>query len=165
MRSNRSRRRARWPARVASKVASSGSIPKPEDMELALPQAEVAGHDGVDLDARDEGQAGRDRVVGDDLAIAGQRVVVGQGEEADPDSGGRADQDRRRQDAVRAGRVGVQVDRRGAGWLDPAGTRRRQRVVAAPARRGRHVTPRRAAGSAPSRGPDRSPGRCRPGGR
>ena len=59
--------------------------PEAEDVELALPQPEVAGDDGVDLDAGDERQAGRDSVGGDHLAVAGQRVVVGQGEE--PDAG------------------------------------------------------------------------------
>ena len=61
-------------------------MPKPEDVELALPQPEVAGDDGIDLDARDERQAGRDGIGRGDLAIAGQRVVIGQRQE--PDAGG-----------------------------------------------------------------------------
>ena len=35
--------------------------PEPEDVQLALPQPEVAGDEGVDLDAGDERQARRDR--------------------------------------------------------------------------------------------------------
>jgi len=57
-----------------------GVHPEAEDMKLALPQAEVAGDDGVDLDARHECQARRDRTRNDDLAIAREGVVVGQRE-------------------------------------------------------------------------------------
>ena len=55
-----------------------GIHPEAEDVELALPQAEVAIDDRVDLDTGDQGQPGRHGVAGHDLAIAGQRVVVGQ---------------------------------------------------------------------------------------
>ena len=51
-----------------------------QDVQLGLPQAEVAGHERVDLDARDEPHAGRDRVRSDEVAVAGQGVVVGEGE-------------------------------------------------------------------------------------
>ena len=123
-------------------VGVGGIHPEPEDVELAFPEAEVAGDDGVDLDTRDEGQSLRDRVDFDDLAVPGERVVVGQGDQADTDVGRRPEQHGGLQDAVGAGRVGVQVDRRGRGWLDPTRPGRRQRVVAAPPRPGRHVTPR-----------------------
>ena len=49
---------------------------EPEDVELALPQSEVAGHEGVDLDTRDEGHPGWHRPGSDDVTVAGERVVV-----------------------------------------------------------------------------------------
>ena len=62
--------------------------PEAEDVQLALPQAEVAGHDRVDLDPGQERQAGRHGAGGDDVAVAGQRVVVGQGQQAHADRRG-----------------------------------------------------------------------------
>ena len=95
-----------------------------------------------DLDARDEGHPDGNGLGGQDIAIPGERVVVGQGEQPDADVCGRPEQDRWFQDAVRPGRMGMEVDGRGAGWLDATGARRRQGIVAAASRPGRHVTPR-----------------------
>ena len=90
----------------------------------------------------DERHPDRDGIRSDDLAVARERVVVGQGEQPDADvERGRTSADGRK-DAIRPGRMGVEVDRRGARRLDPAGTGRGQRVVATTARPGRHVTPR-----------------------
>jgi hypothetical protein len=85
--------------------------PEPEDVELALPQAEIPGHEGVDLDAGDQRHALR-HGVGDQVVVSGERVVVGERE--DPDTGRRdvLDEPGRGQDTIRAARVGVQVDRR-----------------------------------------------------
>ena len=105
--------------------------PEPEDVELALPQPEVAGDEGVDLDARDQRHPGGDRTGRDHVAIAGERVVVGQREDADA---GRGNAARRaatgRQDAVGAGRVRVQVDGRRRAAGRPRRSRRRPAVVA-----------------------------------
>ena len=59
-----------------------GVHPEAEDVQLPFPQAEVARHEGIDLDARDQGHPVRDRGRGDDVAIAGEGVVVGQREDA-----------------------------------------------------------------------------------
>ncbi len=139
--------------------------PETEDVQLAFPQPEVPGDDRVDLDTGDEGQSGGDRGVGDDLAVARERVVVGQREEADAHLERGPDECGRLHDAVGTSRVRVQVDRRGTRRLDPAVARRGERIVATTPGRGGHLTPRRAAGCARWRGRDRSPGRCRPGAR
>ena len=131
-----------------------------EDVELALPQV-LPIDDGVDLDAGDQLEAVGHRARGQDVAAARQRVVVGQRQQPDTGSGGRAQEDRRLEDAVRARRVGVEVDRRGSRRDDGIG--RRPRIVPARGRPGRHaIRARRGAGPAPAGAPGPSPGRCRP---
>ena len=51
-----------------------------QDVQLALPEAQVPGHQGIDLDPWQQGHSDGDCVSGEHLAITGQRVVVGQRE-------------------------------------------------------------------------------------
>ena len=86
--------------------------PDPEDVQLALGQAQVqVAGDGVDLHGRDEVQAfgQRVRARGGQLAVRGEVVVVGDGEQ--PDAGGvrLAEELGGFQDAIGAKRVGVDV--------------------------------------------------------
>ena len=99
-----------------------------EDVELALPQV-LPVDDGVDLDAGDQLEAVGHGARGQDVPATRQRVVVGQRQQPDTGSGRRAEEDRRLEDAVRARRMGVEVDRRGSRRDDGIG--RRPRVVAA----------------------------------
>ena len=87
-------------------------------MELALGQLEVEGaRHGVDLDGRDQLQPVRERsrVRGRQLAVRGEVVVVGDGEQANPGVVCLANELRGLQDAIRAKRVGVDVRDRVAG--------------------------------------------------
>ena len=138
--------------------------PEAEDVELALPQAEVAGDDRVDLDARDErhARAGRRpprRPRGSPPACrgrsgpAGGRPLEGLGRTS---STGATTPSERVVWVCRS-----MVD--GLGRLDPAGAARGQRVMPPAARPGGHVTPRRVAGCARWRGRGRWPDRCRSG--
>ncbi len=159
VRVKRVRRSPRWAARAASNASSSGSIPKPRmcSSPSHSPRSRVtrALISTPGMSSRPGGIGGRRH----EFPIAGQRVVVGDGQQPDAGLGGRARPARlRRQDTVGAGRVGVQVDR---------GRRRRDdraRLAAAgtawrPTRAGRSpaagLTPRRAAGCArwPAPGP------------
>ena len=108
--------------------------PEAEDVELALPQV-LPIDDGVDLDAGDQLEAVGHGARGQDVTAARQRVVVGQREQPDPGSGSRAQEDRRLEDAVGAGRVGVEVDGRRSRRDDGIG--RRPRIVAPRGRPGR----------------------------
>ena len=56
-----------------------------EDVQLAFPQPQVAGHERVDLDTGQQRHPGWHRGLRDHGAVAGQGVVVGQAE--DPDAG------------------------------------------------------------------------------
>ena len=100
----------------------------------------------------------------DDLAVAGERVVVGEREQPRRRRRPRPGPAPPAQHPVRAGRVRVQVDRRRSRRVDrlgPAGGSGSWRR-----RRGAAVShARRAAGSARWRAPDRWPGRCRSGAR
>ena len=139
---------------------------EPEDVELALPQAEVAGDQGVDLDAGDEGHAGRRprrrrRRRGSRPACRGRS-----GREADAGGVRVGDERAGARTPSRAGGVGVQVDRRRA----PAGRPASRRSAAAPWRRGCGSVAARHDLDEPldpldRRAPGRSPGRCRSGGR
>ena len=59
-----------------------GIHPEPEDVQLAFPQPEVAGHERVDLDPWDQRHPEWDRGPREDLAVPGKGVVVRQAEEA-----------------------------------------------------------------------------------
>ena len=143
-------RRSARTARGAGRAGRRGSprTPRPrvhpeaEDVELALPQPEVAGDDGVDLDARDEGHAGRDgarrRRPRDSRRACRGRSGPGAGPRRPPRPGRARRAPRRR----RSGSCGCGGrSSRGRG-LDAAGAGRCQRIVAAATRPGRHVTPR-----------------------
>ena len=134
-----------------------------EDVELALPQAEVARHDRVDLDAGQQAEPHRDRARGDHLAVAGEVVVVGQREQPDACIERSLDQVDGRDEAVRACRVGVKVDRRGARRDDAVRGGGRDGIVALASPAGRHLRPRRGVGSARWRAPAPSLDRRRPG--
>ena len=137
--------------------------PEAEDMQLALPQAEIAVDDRVDLDARDERQAGRHgrrrpRPRDSRPACRGR---------SGPGAGRRPRPPRRRGPPERRHRPNASCgcggrSSRGSGGR-PAGPGRRQGVVTAAAPAGRHLRPRRDAGSARWPGRARSPDRCRPG--
>ena len=109
VRSNRVRRAARWSAsgyfeRLVVKVH-----PEPEDVELAVVERDPAG-EGVDLDAGDQFELRGHRPAEHEVAVGGERVVVGDRERRDPGVGGRPDQLDRREDAVGPDRVRVEVD-------------------------------------------------------
>ena len=88
---------------------------EPEDVQLATRDLEPeAARDGVDLDPGDqlERLAEPRRA---ELAVARQVVVVGDGEQPDAGRGGLVDELERLEDAIRTGRVGVEIGRRGTG--------------------------------------------------
>jgi hypothetical protein len=121
---------------------------KAQDVELALPQAEIAGDQGVDLDAGYDGHPRWNGSRGHDIAETGERVMVGQGKRRDPDRRRGPDEHRRVEHTVRPTRVRVQVDRRRA-WRHNRVRDRRRVVPASPGRgwpgqpgSGRHVRPR-----------------------
>ena len=134
----------------------------PQHVELALEQVEpeAAGH-GVDLDCRDERQVGgeRRRAGRDQLPVPGEVVVVRDGEQPDPRVVRLADELGGLEDAVGAGRVGVDVGDRVAGVNgSPSSGRGAWRAEPDVA-----IRPRPGAGCARSGWPGRSPGRCRSG--
>ena len=138
--------------------------PEAEDVQLALPQAEVAGDDGVDLDAGQERHPGRDGAGRDDLAVArpacrgrsARAVRTPAAQAARTSSAGATTPSERVVCVCRS-----MVDGSGGSTL-PA-PRGGQRVMASATRSGRHVRPRRGAGCARWRGLGRWPGRCRSG--
>jgi len=74
-----------------------GVDPEPEDVDLTLSEVEPIGGDRVELDPREEVQAGWDVVRVEDVADAGERVVVGDREEPDTGGGRLGDELRRSQ--------------------------------------------------------------------
>ena len=139
--------------------------PEAQDVELALPQPDLLADDRIDLDAGDELQARRYCGRRHDLSIAGQGVVIGQGEGGNATVGCGAKQLGRLQDAVGSAGVGMQVNPRWSGRHDRIGER--ARIVSPAPRPCRwrvgHVRLRRAAGSVRWRAPVQSRGRCRSG--
>ena len=112
-----------------------------QDVQLALPEAEVPGHQGIDLDPWQQGHPDGDRVVGEHLAITGQRVVIGQGEGGHTARSGRGEQVAGLKDAVGPPRMGMQVDRGRTGRDDLVGQRRR--IVTTPGSSRQARRPRR----------------------
>ncbi len=84
--------------------------PEAEHVEFAVEQWDVAS-DRVDLDAGDELEArGHGRRRGDEFAVCGERVVIGDRQVPDACRGDVANEDRGLEDTVGTGRVRVEVD-------------------------------------------------------
>ena len=90
-----------------------------QDVELAFPKLRQPGGDAVDLDSCQQLQPRRQcDTRHEQVAVAGQRVVVGDGQEANARSSRITNERTRRQHAVRAKGVRMQVDRRWGGRVN-----------------------------------------------
>ena len=161
----RRRRWSRWPTMAASNASSSGSMPNPRMWSSPSHRPEVAGHERVDLDARDERHVRRAR--------HRRRRPGGSRRSCRGRSGrrcGRRPRTPRRPRArpARGRRRSGSCGRAGRPWTATAATTapiRRHRVVASTWRPAPPSGVQEALDALQRRAPGRWPDRCRPGGR